>query len=44
MSEDLTEGPFDDAEKHLDEAHSQAVEDVKAKVQTAKAAAVKKVS
>ena len=44
MSEDLTDAPFKEAAERLEQTYEQAVEDVKAKVQKAKSAAVKKVT
>ncbi len=44
MSGDLTEEPFKAAAKKVEEAHAQASEELKAKVQEAKSSALKKLS
>ena len=44
MSKDIVEEPFDSAAKQVEEAHEQAVAELKSKVEKAKSAALKKVS
>jgi len=44
MSEDLVEEPFKSAAKRVEEAYDKAAEDLKARVEKAKAEALKKVS
>jgi len=44
MSEDLVEEPFKSAAKRVEETYDKAAEDLKAKVDKAKAAALKKIS
>jgi hypothetical protein len=44
MSEDLVEEPFNSAAKRVGEAYDRAAEELKAKVQKSKAAALKKIN
>ena len=44
MSEDLVEEPFKSAAKRVEGAYDKAVEELKARVEKAKAAALKKIS
>jgi hypothetical protein len=44
MSEEVVEKPFRLAAEHVEEAHQQSVEDLRAKVAKAKAEALEKIS
>ena len=44
MSEDIVDEPFNSATEQVESSHKEAVEQLKAKVQKAKADALKKVS
>ena len=44
MSDDLVEEPFKSAARRVDQAYDKAAEELKAKVEKSKAAALKKIS
>lgn len=44
MTEEIIDEPFDDAAEKVEAAHQQAVADLRAKLEKAKSAALKKVS